>query len=35
MKMNEGTCAGNLEQIILLKFFEHAAFNLYELIGHE
>jgi hypothetical protein len=35
LKLNEGTCAGNLEQIILLEFFEHAAFNLYELIGHE
>jgi hypothetical protein len=33
--MNEGTCAGNLEQIILLEFFEHAALDLYELIGHE
>jgi hypothetical protein len=33
-KSNE-TCAGNLEQVILLEFFEHAALDLYKLIGHE
>jgi hypothetical protein len=34
-QLNEGTCTGYLEQVILLKLFEHAAFDLYELIGHE
>jgi hypothetical protein len=32
LKSNDGTCAGNLEQVVLLKLFEHAAFDFYELI---
>ena len=34
-KKNEETCACNLEQVVLLKFFEHAAFDFNELVGHE
>jgi hypothetical protein len=29
------TCAGDLEQVILLKLFEYAAFDLDKLVGHE
>jgi len=35
MKSNEKTCAGDLEQVVLLKLFKHGAFDLDELVGHE
>jgi hypothetical protein len=35
LKSIEGTCTGNLEQVVLLKFLEYAAFDFDKLIGHE